>query len=274
MFEIVVARFIAPGIKRFEVRAPRVASHWAAGQFVIVRAVEGGERIPLTVADVDRDEGTITLVVQEVGKTTGLMNSLGAGDHLPDVFGPLGVPSEVGVYGTAVVVGGGVGTAIAYPTARALADAGNRVIAIVGARTEGLVILTAEIERFADEVIVTTDDGTRGRRGFVTDALSDVLERETVDRVVAIGPVPMMQAVAEMTRPLGVRTVASLNPLMVDGTGMCGGCRVLVDGVTRFACVDGPEFDAHQVDFEVLAVRNTSYRAFESDARAAVGSCR
>lgn len=274
MFEIVNARFIAPGIKRFEVLAPRVAGHWAPGQFVIVRAVGDGERIPLTVADVDRDEGTITLIVQEVGRTTRLMNALETGDHLPDVAGPLGVASEMGAFGTVVVVGGGVGTAIAYPTARALADAGNRVIAIVGAKTAELVILAEDIARFADEVIVTTDDGTRGRIGLVTDALGEVLEREEVARVVAIGPVPMMQAVAESTRPRGIPTVASLNPLMVDGTGMCGGCRVLVDGRTRFACVDGPEFDAHQVDFDVLAVRNTSYRAFESEALTRLGACR
>ena len=274
MFEIIAARFIAPGIKRFEVRAPRVADHWSPGQFVIVRAVGDGERIPLTVADVDRDERTITLIVQEVGRTTRLMNALGSGDHLSDVAGPLGVPSEMGAFGTVVVVGGGVGTAIAYPTARALAEAGNRVIAIVGAKSSEVVILAEDIARFADEVIVTTDDGTRGRIGFVTDALGEVLERAAVDRVVAIGAVPMMQAVVEVTRPQGIPTVASLNPLMVDGTGMCGGCRVLVDGRTRFACVDGPEFDAHGVDFEVLAVRNTSYRAFESEAQARVGSCR
>lgn len=274
MFEIARAHFIAPGIKRFEVRVPRVADHWAPGQFVIVRAVGTGERIPLTVADVDRDEGTISLIVQEVGKTTRLMNALDAGDHLADVAGPLGVPSEVGAFGTVVVVGGGVGTAIAYPIARALAEAGNRVVVIVGARTAELVILTTEIAKFAQEVIVTTDDGTQGRHGLVTDAVGDVLDRETVDRVVAVGPVPMMQAVAEATRPSGVPTFASLNPLMVDGTGMCGGCRVLVGGTTRFACVDGPEFDAHQVDFDVLAVRNRSYRAFESEALARPGVCR
>lgn len=274
MFEIARARFIAPGIKRFEVRVPRVVNHWSPGQFVIVRAVENGERIPLTVADVDLDEGTISLIVQEVGKTTRLMNALGTGDHLADVVGPLGVPSEVEAFGTVVVAGGGVGTAIAYPTARALAEAGNRVVVIVGARTAELVILTSEIAEFAAEVIVTTDDGTQGRQGLVTGAICEVLNRETVDRVVAIGPVPMMQAVAEATRPSGVPTFASLNPLMVDGTGMCGGCRVLVDGSTRFACVDGPEFDAHQVDFDVLAVRNKSYRAFESEALTRAGVCR
>jgi ferredoxin/flavodoxin---NADP+ reductase len=273
MFEIVAAAFIAPGIKRFEVRVPRVATHWASGQFVIVRAVGNGERIPLTVAEVDRDEGTISLIVQEVGKTTRLMNAFEAGDHLADVFGPLGVPSEVEAFGTVVVVGGGVGTAIAYPTARALAEAGNRVIAIIGARTAELVILASEIAVFAEEVIVTTDDGSQGRHGVVTEPLTEVLERERVDRVVAVGPVPMMQAVAEATRPSGVPTVASLNPLMVDGTGMCGGCRVLVDGSTRFACVDGPEFDAHKVDFDLLATRNTTYRVFESEV-ARPGVCR
>lgn len=273
MFPVVAAEFIAPDIKRFVVSAPRVAGHWSPGQFVIVRAEPEGERIPLTVADADRPAGTITLIVQGVGRTTRLLNGLEAGGHLPDVAGPLGVPSETGLFGTVVVVGGGVGNAIAYPTARSLSAAGNRVIAIVGARSAELVILADEFARFANEVIVTTDDGTRGRRGFVTDALADVLARERVDRVVTIGPIPMMKAVADLTRGKGITTVASLNPLMVDGTGMCGGCRVLVDGVTRFACVDGPEFDAHGVDFDILAIRNSSYRAHEDAARERTPVC-
>jgi ferredoxin/flavodoxin---NADP+ reductase len=263
MFPIAESHTLAPDVTRFRVVAPRVADHWAPGQFVILRVDADGERIPLTVADVDRRDGTITLIVQGVGRTTRLLNSLGAGDSISDVAGPFGTPSEIDDFGTVVVVGGGVGTAIAFPTARAMADAGNRVIAVIGARTADMVILADEMAEFADEVIVTTDDGSGGRAGLVTDALLEVIDREPVDRVVAIGPIPMMKAVAELTRPDGIATVASLNPLMVDGTGMCGGCRVLVGGSTRFACVDGPEFDAHEVDFDVLAVRNTAYRDFE-----------
>jgi ferredoxin--NADP+ reductase len=272
MFEIAAAHFIAPDIKKFQVVAPRVATHWAPGQFVIVRVHEKGERIPLTVADSDR-MSTITLIVQGVGGTTRLLNDLHAGDELADVAGPFGSPSEIDDHGTVVVVGGGVGTAIAYPTARAMSDAGNRVIVVVGGRSAELVILADEMTEFADEVVVTTDDGSRGRHGLVTAALAEIIDREPVHRVVAIGPIPMMKAVACLTRPDGIPTVASLNPIMVDGTGMCGGCRVLVDGATRFACVDGPEFDAHQVDFDVLAVRNRTYRSFEADRLERVGAC-
>jgi len=274
MFKISAAHFIAPDIKKFLVDAPRVAQHWAPGQFVIIRVHEKGERIPLTVADVGRASGSITLIVQGVGKTTRLMNQLQAGDGLADVAGPFGSPSELEDYGTVVVVGGGVGTAIAYPTARAMSDAGNRVIVVVGGRTADLVILADEMTEFADEVVVTTDDGSRGRPGLVTDALAEIIDREPVDRVVAIGPIPMMKAVADLTRSEAIPTVASLNPIMVDGTGMCGGCRVLVEGATRFACVDGPEFDAHQVDFDVLAVRNRTYRSFETDRLESLGACR
>ncbi len=270
MFVVLAARLLAPDIKRFRVSAPRVARYWEPGQFVIVRVVEGGERIPLTVAGVDRQGGSIDLVVQGVGKTTRLLNTVGAGDSIADVVGPLGTPSDIERFGTVAVVGGGVGTAIALPTARALAQAGNRLVVIVGARNAGLVILVDELEALAAEVIVTTDDGTRGRPGLVTDALAEVIEREEVHRVVAIGPIPMMRAVAEVTRPPGIPTVVSLNPIMVDGTGMCGGCRVLVGGDTRFACVHGPEFDAHRVDFEVLSVRNQTYCEFERAAMAAI----
>ncbi|MEX2278723.1 MAG: sulfide/dihydroorotate dehydrogenase-like FAD/NAD-binding protein [Acidimicrobiia bacterium] len=273
MFEIVSARFIAPDIKMFGVRAARVAEHWSPGQFVIVRVNAIGERIPLTVADVDRTTGVITLIVQAVGKTTSLLNQLDSGDDLADVAGPFGAPSDIEDYGTVVVVGGGVGTAIAFPTARAMAEAGNRVIVIVGGRSGDLVILATELEAFAAEVVITTDDGSRGRRGLVTDALAEVIDREQVDRVVAIGPIPMMKAVADLTRPDSIPTVVSLNPIMVDGTGMCGGCRVLVDGSTKFACMDGPEFDAHQVDFDVLAIRNRAYRPFETEQLRRFGAC-
>lgn len=264
MFDVVSAQFIAPDVKRFQIRAPRVAQYWSPGQFVIVRVDSEGERIPLTVAEADVDQGLITLIVQGIGKTTITLNALEAGAAIADVSGPLGLPSEIEEYGTVVVVGGGVGTAIAYPTARALADAGNRVIVVLGGRTADLVILTEEIAAFADEVVLTTDDGSLGRKGLVTDALADIIERESVNRVVAIGPIPMMAAVADLTKREEIPTLVSVNPIMVDGTGMCGGCRVLVGGKTKFACVDGPEFDAHQVDFEILATRNRAYREFEA----------
>jgi len=267
MFKIVEAEFLAPDIKKFEIVAPRIAKKRQAGQFVIVRIHEHGERIPLTIADSDLESGTITLIVQGIGKTTKLMNSLDAGDYILDVVGPLGKPSEVKNYGTVVVIGGGVGTAIAYPTSVAMKQAGNHVISIVGARSKELVILEDEIRAISDEVYVTTDDGTYGRKGFVTDPLKELIEAgRRLDFVLAIGPIPMMRAVAETTRPHGIHTVVSLNSIMVDGTGMCGGCRVIVDGRSQFACVDGPEFDAHKVDFHILAQRNAQYRDAERRA--------
>lgn len=266
MNRIVEARFLAPDIKLFRIEAPEIARKREAGQFVIVRVHERGERIPLTIAASD-DAGTITLVVQGVGKTTRLLNRLQAGDAICDVVGPLGRPSEIHFYGTAVVIGGGLGTAIAYPIAQALLYAGNRVVAILGARTKDLVILENEMRQISEEVYVTTDDGSYGEKGFVTDKLKALIAAGAPpDFVLAIGPVPMMRAVAEVTRPHGIKTVVSLNPIMVDGTGMCGGCRVIVGGRTQFACVDGPEFDAHQVDFAVLAARNAMYREAEQRA--------
>jgi len=266
VFPIVNSRALAPDVRLFEVRAPRIARKQQPGQFVIVRVHDRGERIPLTIAAADPDAGTVTLVVQGVGKTTRLMNRLPDGAALLDVVGPLGRPSEVERFGHVVVVGGGVGTAIAWPTARAFREAGNRVTAVLGARTRDLVILEEELSRASDALHVVTDDGSYGERGLVTDALGRLLERGDVDRVLAIGPVPMMRAVAERTRPLGVPTIVSLNSIMVDGTGMCGGCRVIVGGESRFACVDGPEFDAHEVDFGVLSQRNACYRDAEREA--------
>jgi ferredoxin--NADP+ reductase len=264
MFEILDAYFLAPEIKAFRIRAPRIARKQQPGQFVIVRVHERGERIPLTIAEADPAAGSISLIVQGVGKTTRLMNSLGTGDHLLDVVGPLGRPSEIRRYGTVVVIGGGVGTAIAWPTARALKRAGNRVRSILGARTRELVILEDELRATSDETFVMTDDGSYGERGFVTAKLVELLEAgPPPDLVLAIGPIPMMRAVAEATRARAIRTVVSLNSIMVDGTGMCGGCRVAVGGESRFACVDGPEFDAHQVDFALLAQRNAMYREAE-----------
>jgi ferredoxin--NADP+ reductase len=245
------------------VDAPQVANHWQAGQFIILRVNADGERIPLTVAAADRDKGTITLYVQGIGKTTELLNMQEAGDSLADVAGPLGRPSEIEPYGTAVVVGGGVGTAIAYPVVAALREAGNNVVAIVGGRSRDYVLLEEDLEITGAEVIACTDDGSHGRHGFVTEALADVIAARSVDVVFAAGPVPMMRAVAEVTRPAAIRTIASLNPIMVDGTGMCGGCRVDIGGHTLFACVDGPEFDAHLVDFDLLARRNQAYLDIE-----------
>lgn len=265
MFDVLTAEMLAPSVKRFRVHAPRVASHWKAGQFVIVRVSAAGERIPLTIAEGDADAGWIGLVVQAVGGTTTLINQLDVGDAFHDVVGPLGTPSEIDRVGTVVVIGGGVGTAIAYPTAVAHHAIGNRVIGIVGGRSADYVILENELNDVCDELLVCTDDGTRGRHGLVTDVLADVIAREPVGKVLAIGPIPMMRAVAEITRPAAIDTIVSLNPIMVDGTGMCGGCRVLVGGGTKFACVDGPEFHAHEVDFEVLARRNRSYLGFERE---------
>jgi ferredoxin--NADP+ reductase len=266
MFRIVESAFLAPEIKRFVIEAPRIARKRQAGQFVIVRVHPRGERIPLTIADGDPARGTITLIVQGVGKTTKLMNMLDAGDSLLDVVGPLGKPSEIKNYGTVIVIGGGVGAAIAYPTARAMHEAGNHVISILGGRSRDLIILEGEIRAISNEVFLTTDDGSYGRKGLVVDPLKALLEAgRPLGLVLAIGPIRMMQAVAEVTRPYRVLTVVSLNSLMVDGTGMCGGCRIITSDGAKFACVDGPEFDAHTVDFDILARRNRTYADREAE---------
>lgn len=264
MFKIVDATFIAPGIKRFVIQAPRIAKKHKPGQFIILRLYDQGERIPLTIERSDPENGTINIVVQSAGKTTHFLNSLETGDHILDVVGPLGKPSEIAKFGTVVVMGGGVGTAMAYPTASALKKAGNRVISIVGARNKELVILEREMAEVSDELLITTDDGSHAEKGFATDKLRQLIaKQERIDLVLAVGPIPMMKAVADVTREHGIRTIVSLNPIMVDGTGMCGGCRVLVGCKSEFACVDGPEFDAHRVNFEVLIQRNAMYRQAE-----------
>jgi ferredoxin--NADP+ reductase len=268
MFPIVAAEVLGPGVKQFEIEAPRIARKQLPGQFVIVRVHEAGERIPLTIKASDPRRGTITIVVQAIGKTTSMLNEFGAGDAILDVVGPLGKPSEIEAYGRCVVIGGGVGTAIALPTARALHDAGNEVIAILGARTKDLLLLENEVRAASDHLFVMTDDGSYGEKGLVTDKLRELIATETIDYVLAIGPVPMMRAVAETTRPGAIKTVVSLNAIMVDGTGMCGGCRVLIGSESKFACVDGPEFDAHTVDFHVLTQRNAMYREQEQLALA------
>ena len=262
-FEITEARLLAPDVKLFRIAAPRIARKQRPGQFVILRIHEHGERIPLTIAESNPTDGTVTIIVQGVGKTTKQLNTFDVGDRITDVVGPLGRPSDVRMFGTVVVIGGGVGTAIAYPTAKALRQAGNHVIAILGARTKDLIILESEIRAISDATFLTTDDGSYGEKGLVTDKLKTLIAAHKIDLVLAIGPIPMMRAVAETTRSHGIKTVVSLNPIMVDGTGMCGGCRVQVAGRSQFACVDGPEFDAHEVDFDNLSKRNVLYRDSE-----------
>lgn len=268
MFEIVSNERIAPLVYRLQVRAAKIARKRRAGQFVIVRVTEQCERMPLTIADSDPEAGTITLVVQAVGRSTTILCQLQAGESIRDVVGPLGQPTHIENFGRVVIIGGGIGTAVALPIAVAMKAAGNHVSAIIGARTRELVILEEETTRITDRVIVCTDDGSYGRSGLVTDVLRDLLEEgEQIDLVLAVGPLPMMEAVCEMTRGAGIRTVVSLNPIMIDGTGMCGGCRVTVGGQRRFACVDGPEFDGHQVDFAELGNRLGAFRDMESQAR-------
>ena len=270
VFKILHAAFIAPGIKRFVIEAPRIARKHRPGQFVILRLYEAGERIPLTIERSDAERGTINICVQSAGKTTHLLNSFETGDHILDVVGPLGKPSEIENFGTVVVMGGGVGTAMAYPTAAAMKKAGNRVISIVGARNKELVILEKEMAEVSDTLLITTDDGSYAEKGFVTDKLRQLIKIGTrIDLVLAVGPIPMMKAVADVTRDAHIRTIVSLNPIMIDGTGMCGGCRVLVDSKSEFACVDGPEFDAHRVNFDVLVQRNAMYREAERKSMAA-----
>ena len=284
MFKIIHAEFLAPGIKRLVLAAPRIARKQKPGQFVILRVHEEGERIPVTIENSDPARGTISIVVQAAGKTTQMLTALNAGENILDVVGPLGKPSEIENFGTVVVVGGGVGTAMAYPSAAAFKKAGNRVISIVGARNKELVILEQEMRAVSHTLLITTDDGSYADKGFVTDKLRQLIENGTrIDLVLAIGPIVMMKAVAEVTRKENIRTMVSLNPIMIDGTGMCGGCRVLIDNKSEFACVDGPEFDAHKVNFDVLVQRNSMYRDAEQRSLAEyrrelaekpAGSCR
>ncbi|MHC4716919.1 MAG: sulfide/dihydroorotate dehydrogenase-like FAD/NAD-binding protein, partial [Planctomycetota bacterium] len=251
MFDVLSNESLAARVHRLVVSAPRVARARKPGQFVIVRKEEGAERIPLTIADADAQAGTITLIVQAVGASTSAIAATPAGGALRDVAGPLGRPTDLERWGKVACIGGGVGTAVLYPLAKAAAEAGNEVYPVIGARSADLVILADELAQFAENVYVATEDGSRGRKGLVTVVLDEMLSGKLPrpDAVFAVGPVPMMSAVAEMTRPAGVPTIVSLNPIMIDGTGMCGGCRVTVAGETKFACVDGPEFDGHEVDF-------------------------
>ena len=238
MNKIVEARFLGPDTKLFRIDAPKIAAKRKAGQFIILRVLPEGERIPLTIADSNTEDGTITIIAQGIGKTTKHLNTLEAGDYIQDLVGPLGKASHIENFGTAVSIGGGVGTAIAFPTAKALKEAGNEVISIIGGRSKEFVILENEMREVCDEVYPTTDDGSYGFHGFVTDKLKEIIDSgKKVDFVLAIGPIPMMKAIAELTRPYNIKTVVSLNPIMIDGTGMCGGCRAIVDGKPVFKLI-------------------------------------
>ncbi|HQA08511.1 MAG TPA: sulfide/dihydroorotate dehydrogenase-like FAD/NAD-binding protein [Syntrophomonadaceae bacterium] len=260
MFEIVKKQVLAQSIKLWEVLAPEIAAKAQPGQFVIVRINDRGERIPLTIADSNRAQGSVTLIFQEVGRSTMEMGRLQAGDKILDLVGPLGKPSEIVNYGRVVCIGGGVGIAPVYPITRALKQAGNEVISIIGARSAEYLILDQEMAQVSDQIYITSDDGSVGQKGFVTDVLRNLLEEGTaIDYIIAIGPLVMMKAVTVLTRPYGIKTTVSLNPIMVDGTGMCGACRVAIGSETRFACVDGPEFDGHLVDWDVALMRSRMF---------------
>jgi len=267
VYRIIQTEILAPTITKLTVEAPLIARKRKAGNFVIVRPTPTGERIPLTIVDSDPDKGTIVIIVQAIGKTTHIITGMKEGEYLMDVVGPLGEPTPVSDFGMVVCIGGGVGTAVIYPIAKALKEAGNRVVSIIGARNRELVILEDEMAAVSDELIVTTDDGSHGKKGFVTDALQDVITGQgKPNAVYAIGPLPMMRAVANVTREPEIRTWVSLNPIMMDGTGMCGACRVTVGNEMKFACVDGPEFDAHEVNFDELIARNRTYAGPEQEA--------
>jgi ferredoxin--NADP+ reductase len=274
IYQVVSKARLSPNVTRLDVSAPRIAQVRQPGQFVIVHLAENAERIPLTIADADPVAGTIALVIQSVGKSTRDLVSLEVGQSIEGIAGPLGRPTELLSSGRAICIGGGVGTAVVHPIAQGLHRNGVRVLSIIGGRSREWVIFEKEL-RHVGETTVCTDDGSAGRHGFVTDAARDALNGHW-DMVYAVGPVPMMRAVVNLTKPLGVRTIVSLNPVMVDGTGMCGGCRVSVGGQTMFACVDGPEFDGHLVDFDLLMDRLSTYREFEQLAVAACenGTCR
>jgi ferredoxin--NADP+ reductase len=264
MNEILWKQEIGPTVFRMKIGAPRLARKARPGQFVILRVAEFGERFPLTIADSDPEAGTIDLIFQVVGKSTMLLAAMDPGEAVLDLVGPLGMPTQIERYGTVLCVGGGIGAAPLYPIAKALKRAGNVVVAVLGARSKDLLILENEFRAIADEVRVATDDGTYGRKGFVTDAINDlVAEGRKFDKAWAIGPVPMMRNTTKVTAAAGIPTLVSLSPIMVDGTGMCGGCRVIVAGQVKFACVDGPEFHGDQVDFDSLARRLTPYREKE-----------
>ncbi|MBR5520270.1 MAG: sulfide/dihydroorotate dehydrogenase-like FAD/NAD-binding protein [Clostridia bacterium] len=265
MFRIVEKRQLNDQVTYMKIEAPYIAAKAKAGQFIIFRVDSFGERVPLTIADYDRKAGTISIIFQIVGSSTKMLGALNEGDYIADVVGPLGNATEIEGVKRAIVVGGGVGCAIAYPTAKALHEVGAYVHSIAGFRSKDIVILEDEFKAVSDELSIMTDDGSYGRQGLVTAALQEILEKDpNYDLVIAIGPVPMMKFVCKTSEPFGVKTIVSLNPIMIDGTGMCGGCRVTVGGETKFACVDGPDFDGHKVDFDELMTRNRFYREEEA----------
>ena len=259
MYKILQRQDLVPNIHLFKIAAPAVAKKAQPGQFVVIRIDEKGERIPVTVADWDEKEGSVTVVVMEVGTTTRRLAKLNTGDSIADFVGPLGLPTHIEKYGTVVCIAGGFAVAVIKPIARALREKGNKVISILGARSKDLLFWEDELKSVSDELMVTTDDGSYGRKGVVTEPLKELLEKGKIDRVIAIGPSIMMKFSAKTTEPFGVKTIVSLNPIMVDGTGMCGCCRVSVGGQTKFACVDGPDFDGHQVDWDLLFARQRTY---------------
>ena len=265
MYEILEKKKIAPDIFRFEVFAPLVADKFQAGQFIVLRPLESSERIPLTIMQSNREKGTITLIVKAIGLSTKQLAGLAEGEAICDLLGPLGQPSEIQKFGKVLVIGGGVGTAVSFAVAKSLREAGNKIVSIIGARNKELMILEDEFRLISDKLFLLTDDGSYGEKGFVTEKLKVLLaEEHKFDRVIAAGPLPMMRAVVEMTREMHLPTIVSLNPIMVDGIGMCGGCRAIIDGEIKFVCVDGPEFDGHLVDFDSLMIRNAAYRDIES----------
>lgn len=264
MYEILKKTILNPTVARMEIAAPLVAKKAEPGQFIILRVDEGGERIPLTVADFDREKGTVTIIYQIVGATTMALNQLEEGDCLHDFVGPLGTPSHTEGLKKVAVIGGGVGCAIAFPVAKKLHEQGTEVHSIVGFRNRDLVILEEEFSAVSDKMVMMTDDGSYGTKGLVTNALKELLDAgEQYDEVIAIGPLIMMKFVAKLTKEYGVKTIVSMNPIMIDGTGMCGGCRLSVGGQVKFACVDGPDFDGHEVDFDEAMERATMYKEFE-----------
>ena len=254
-----------------ELAAPMVADRFQPGQFMILRIHEKGERIPLTIADCDPGKGTISIIFKAVGKTTNELGNLKKGDSVRDVVGPLGNPSEIDRFGTVICIGGGTGIACVYPIAKALKEAGNHVISIIGAKTRDMLLWENEMKAISDELIITTDDGSYGRKGVVTEPLEEIVRSRTVDRVITIGPPIMMKFVSRTTEPYGVKTIVSLNTIMIDGTGMCGGCRVFIGGDMRFTCIDGPEFDGHAVNFDELMNRLSMFSSEEARAMECIG---
>jgi len=264
MYKVVKKKTFNPFVKLLEVEAPHIARKAEPGQFIILRVNDEGERIPLTIADYDREKGTVTIIFQEVGKTTKVLGTLEEGDYLLDFVGPLGVASHLENYKKVAVIGGGLGTAIAYPQAKKLHSLGAEVDVIAGFRNKDLVILEEEMKNVSNRTFITTDDGSNGTKGFVSDILKNLIESgEKYDLVIAIGPLIMMKVISNLTREHGIKTIISMNPVMIDGTGMCGGCRVTVGGKTKFACVDGPDFDGHEVDFEEAMRRQQMYKSEE-----------